>query len=285
MRTIGGDEFCVLVTLRGDAPAPLASRLAAALSEHGDGFSIDASYGWGALPLEAADPESALRLVDQRMYAQKQGGRASARSQSKDVLVQALLERSPELTEHLSVVSRMAGATARRLGLDEAERETIETAGALHDIGKFAIPDAILDKPGPLDDVEWEYVKRHSAIGERIVAAAPALAGVAKLVRSTHEHVDGSGYPDGLTGEQIPLGARVLAVCDAYDAMTSGDRPYRKAMDPASALAELRRCAGTQFDPSVVEAFLAADASSELETHSDRMTLLDPRAGLALTRA
>ncbi len=164
---IGGDEFCVLVTLRGDAPAPLASRLAAALSEHGDGFSIDASYGWGALPLEAADPESALRLVDQRMYAQKQGGRASARSQSKDVLVQALLERSPELTEHLSVVSRMAGATARRLGLDEAERETIETAGALHDIGKFAIPDAILDKPGPLDDVEWEYVKRHSASGRR----------------------------------------------------------------------------------------------------------------------
>ena len=262
---MGGDEFCVLVTLDEDAPEPLASRVAAALSEQGDGFSIDASYGWGALPAEAGDAETALRLVDQRMYIQKQSGRASAREQSKGVLLQALVERSPGLAEHLNDVSRTAVATARRLGLGEHELELIAVAGDLHDIGKFAIPDAILDKRGPLDDEEWAYIKRHSAIGERIIAAAPALAGVAQLVRSIHERIDGTGYPDGLKGTEIPLGARIISVCDAYDAMTHGDRPYRKAIDQAAALAELRRSAGSQFDVAVVDAFCATSAATELE--------------------
>jgi two-component system cell cycle response regulator len=260
---MGGDEFCVLMSLNEDAPEPIASRVAIALSEQGDGFSIDASYGWGSLPVEAKDADSALRLVDQRMYVQKQGGRASARAQSKDVLLQALVERSPSLAEHLNDVSRTAVATARRLGLGDNEQELIATTGELHDIGKFAIPDAILNKPGPLDDDEWAYIKRHSAIGERIIAAAPALAGVAKLVRSIHERIDGTGYPDGLTGEEIPLGARIVSVCDAYDAMTNGDRPYRKAINQTAALVELRRCAGTQFDAAVVDAFCAASAATE----------------------
>jgi diguanylate cyclase (GGDEF)-like protein len=254
---MGGDEFCVLLPFRGEAPEHLVSKIASALSEQGDAFSIDCAYGWVTLPDEAGDSEAALRLADQRMYVQKQGGRASARAQSKDVLLQALVERSPDLGPHLSDVAELAVATARQLGVGGVELERIRAAGELHDIGKVAIPDAILDKPGKLDESEWEYVKRHSAVGERIVAAAPALAEVAMLVRSIHERFDGGGYPDGLAGEAIPLGARVVAVCDAFDAMTS-NRPYRRTLDEAGAIAELRRNAGTQFDPEVVQAFCLA---------------------------
>jgi HD-GYP domain-containing protein (c-di-GMP phosphodiesterase class II) len=117
------------------------------------------------------------------------------------------------------------------------------------------VPDAILDKPGPLDEHEWAFMRRHTIIGERIMQAAPALSAAAPLVRSSHENFDGTGYPDRLAGDDIPLGARVIGVCDAYDAMVS-DRPYRPALSHAEALAELRRCAGTQFDPEVVRAFV-----------------------------
>lgn len=132
----------------------------------------------------------------------------------------------------------------------------VRQGAELHDIGKLAVPDAILNKPGPLDEEEWTFMRRHTLVGERILAAAPALADVARLVRSSHERFDGSGYPDHLVGESIPLGARVIAVCDAWDAMTT-DRPYRRAMEHAEALAELERCSGTQFDPAVVKVFRA----------------------------
>jgi two-component system, cell cycle response regulator len=120
-----------------------------------------------------------------------------------------------------------------------------------------AIPDAILKKPAPLDADEWEFIRRHTIIGERIVAAAPALRQVAALVRSSHERWDGTGYPDCLRGSEIPLGARIVAVCDAFDAMIA-NRPYRVGMRPEQALEELQHCAGTQFDPAVVEAFAVA---------------------------
>jgi diguanylate cyclase (GGDEF)-like protein len=251
---MGGDEFCALFPLEDQALASVVSRIAAALSDHGDGFAIDCSYGWVILPADARTPDAALQLVDQRMYAQKESGRSSARAQSKDVLLQALVERSPHLGPHLRDVADLAARTAEQLGLDDQDIDRIHTAGELHDIGKVAIPDAILDKPGPLDEAEWEYIKGHSAVGERIVSAAPALASVAPLVRSVHERLDGGGYPDGLTGTEIPIGARVLAVCDSYAAMTT-DRPYRATMEQAAATAELRRCAGSQFDREVVEAF------------------------------
>jgi HD-GYP domain-containing protein (c-di-GMP phosphodiesterase class II) len=130
----------------------------------------------------------------------------------------------------------------------------VARAAELHDVGKIAVPDAIIDKPGPLDPVEWSFVRRHPLIGERILLAAPALRPVARLVRSSHERWDGAGYPDGLCGDEIPLGARVVSVCDAFEAMTT-DRPYREAISEDEALDELRRCGGSQFDPMVVEAF------------------------------
>jgi HD-GYP domain-containing protein (c-di-GMP phosphodiesterase class II) len=144
-----------------------------------------------------------------------------------------------------------------RLGVPQEDMEGTRQTALLHDVGKVAIPDEILSKPGPLDASEWAFMKRHTVIGERIISAAPALAAVASFVRSTHERCDGRGYPDGLAGDDIPLISRIVAVCDAYDAMVT-DRAYRDARDTPTAIAELRRCSGTQFDSEVVEAFVGA---------------------------
>jgi diguanylate cyclase (GGDEF)-like protein len=261
---MGGDEFCVLFEPGADDPLPLVQSAAAALSETGDGFTIGCSYGWILLPTEASVPAEALRIADQRMYAQKHAGRMSAGRQSKDVLLRALAERNPMLGGHLSSVAELAERTARRLGLPSEEVERIRHAGELHDAGKVAIPDGILGKPGPLTDEEWTFVRRHPLIGERIVASAPSLSRVATLVRSTHERWDGAGYPDKLAGDAIPLGARIVAVADAYDAMTS-ERPYCASRTPQEALDELRRNSGTQFDPAIVETFRAVVAESTLK--------------------
>jgi putative nucleotidyltransferase with HDIG domain len=208
------------------------------------------------VPDEAADAAEALRIADQRMYAFKHASRMSASKQSKDVLLSALSERDPALYEHMSSVAELAERTARRLGLSRDELEIVRHAAELHDVGKVAIPDEILAKAGPLTEEEWTFVRRHTLAGERIVSAAPALNAVSRLVRSSHERWDGAGYPDGLAGEAIPLGARIVAVADAFDAMTAG-RPYRAAISHEEALAELQRCAGTQFDSAVVAAFVA----------------------------
>ena len=251
---MGGDEFCALIEAQPQPRESLVETTAAALSEHGEGFMIGCSYGAVRLPSEAQDSESALRIADQRMYAQKRSGRASASRQSKAVLLRALAERNPDLGTHLRDVAALATATAERFSLTVEDVEQIRQAAELHDVGKVAIPDAILEKPAPLDESEWAFMRRHTLIGERIISAAPDLREVAKLVRSTHENFDGSGYPDALAGDEIPLGARIIAVCDAFDAMTT-DRPYRKAIDEAAAVEELRRCAGSQFDPMIVEHF------------------------------
>jgi HD-GYP domain-containing protein (c-di-GMP phosphodiesterase class II) len=227
-----------------------------ALFERGDGFEITASFGAAWLPDEADEASEALRLADQRMYANKQGDRTSAGSQSKDVLLRALAERYPHLDEHSAVVAALAEDVARHLGIDERGALQIRHAAELHDIGKVAIPDTILASPGSLSRDEGTFIRRHTLIGERILAAAPALAPIARLVRASHERFDGHGYPDGIAGEEIPLGARIIFVCDSFDAMIA-ERPYSPGRPVDTALAELRRCAGSQFDPRVVTAFCA----------------------------
>ena len=251
---LGGDEFCLLVLPSAGDPDAVIAEAAAALGERGDGFAITCSWGTVELPREAATPPAALRVADQRMYAQKHNTRSSAGRQSTDVLLRALAERSPGMQDHTAQVAFLAEAVARRMGLPDDEVDAVRLAAELHDVGKVAIPDAILEKPEALDETEWTFMRRHTLIGERILTAAPALGRVGQMVRASHEHFDGSGYPDGLVGEAIPLGARIVAVCDAFDAMTA-DRPYRDARPAGLALAELRTCAGAQFDPRVVEVF------------------------------
>jgi two-component system, cell cycle response regulator len=251
---LGGDEFCVLFSPGSDGIDPILAACTAALHERGEGFEVTSSFGVVVLPEEADTPTLALQLADRRMYARKGERRMSAGRQSRDVLLRTLSERRPDLHVRLRDIGELALAVGRELHMGPEGLDEVARAAELHDIGKIAVPDAILDKPGPLDPVEWSFMRRHPLIGERILLAAPALRPVARLVRSSHERWDGSGYPDGLTGDEIPLGARVVAVCDAFNAMTT-DRPYRESVSESDAIEELRACAGTQFDPMVVEAF------------------------------
>jgi HD-GYP domain-containing protein (c-di-GMP phosphodiesterase class II) len=253
---LGGDEFCVLAPLEAGDGGGLVDACRSALSEQGEGFVVTASVGAVTLPDEASNATSALVIADQRMYADKGAGRASAKQQTRDIVLRVLAERHPELHEHSSAVAALAKAIGERMGLSGAHLEDLERAAELHDVGKIAIPDAILDKPGPLDAEEWAFMRRHTLIGESVISVAPALRGAARIVRSSHEHFDGTGYPDGLRRERIPLASRIVFVCDAFHAMTS-DRPYGQAFSTDAALAELADSAGTQFDPAVVKAFLA----------------------------
>jgi diguanylate cyclase (GGDEF)-like protein len=251
---LGGDEFCVLATPGRDGVDPILAACSEALHERGEGFEVTSSFGVVTLPEEATTPTQALQLADRRMYARKGGRRMSAGRQSRDVLLRTLSERRPDLQIRLRDIGELALTVGRELHMGPEGLDEVARAAELHDVGKIAVPDAIIDKPGPLDPVEWSFVRRHPLIGERILLAAPALRPVARLVRSSHERWDGAGYPDGLSADEIPLGARVVAVCDAFEAMTS-ERPYRAAMAEGEALDELRRCAGSQFDPMVVDAF------------------------------
>jgi two-component system cell cycle response regulator len=204
---------------------------------------------------ENGGPPRSMRVADRRPSANGAAADSAGR-QTTDVLVRVLAERYPDIGDHLGHVAELCGLVAEELGLSQNQQRGIEQAAQLHDIGKIAIPDSVLTKPGPLDDEEWQFIRQHTLIGERILAAAPALSWASKLVRWSHERFDGDGYPDAIRGTRIPLGARIIAVCDAYDAMTSA-RPYAKPMSRDDALAELRCCAGAQFDAAVVEAFAA----------------------------
>ena len=168
------------------------------------------------------------------MYANKRGGRRSTDEAVHQVLLRVAAEHDGDLPDHVDDVADMVAGVGRGLGLSGDELLEVRRAAALHDIGKVAIPDAILHAPRALTEDEWEYMRQHTIIGERIIAAAPELRGVGKIVRSSHERWDGGGYPDRLAGEEIPLGARIVAVCDAYDAMVT-DRAYRGAAHPRGA--------------------------------------------------
>jgi two-component system cell cycle response regulator len=249
---MGGDEFCVVGEL-GPADAVIEDARGA-LCEQGEAFTIGCSRGAARVPAEAATLDRALQLADERLYIDKRTTKIAESLQVRDALLQLVVEQNADLATHATSVADLAAATATRLGLPAEEVARTRIAAELHDIGKTAIPASILQKPGLLDADEWEFIKRHTLIGERIIAAAPALAHIAPIVRSSHERQDGLGYPDGLTADAIPLGARIVAVVDAFDAMITS-RPYKPAVGAVEALAELRRCAGAQFDPVVVDAF------------------------------
>jgi diguanylate cyclase (GGDEF)-like protein len=251
---LGGDEFCVLAEAGGRRTAPLVEAARAALTEEGEGFRIGASLGAVRLPSEVSEASEALRLADSRMYAEKSHRSDRIEHQTHDLLVRILRDRVPELAGHHAGVTRLATELGRELGLNAEGIDVLRRAAEFHDIGKIAIPDEILAKPGPLDEIEWELMRKHTLVGERILGASPSLLPVARVVRSTHERWDGGGYPDGLRGEQIPLAARVVFICDAFDAMRA-NRPYSTPHDHATAMEELRANAGTQFDPKLVDLF------------------------------
>jgi diguanylate cyclase (GGDEF)-like protein len=251
---LGGDEFCMLIHDDGTARGRVL-KATESLHERGEHFSISATVGIVEVPDEAGSWDTAMHIADQRLYERKRI-RPSAGRQIRRALLSALGERDVGLNGHVSDVAALAEAVGRSFGLGPDELEELRAGAELHDIGKIAIPDSILFKPGPLDPEEMSFMRRHTLIGARIVAAVPSLAQLGPMIRSSHEFWNGAGYPDRLRGEEIPLAARIIAVCDAYAAMLE-DRPYRAGFRPDEALAELERCSATQFDPAVVAVFNA----------------------------
>ncbi len=198
------------------------------------------------------------RLVAEQLEREEKEAetrRLEIRAMGVAALLAALEARDVYTGDHSQAVVELSVAVARQMGLPEEEIVDVEQAALLHDIGKMGISDAILNKPMPLDDAEWEAMKEHTVIGERISSSVKDLAHLTRVIRAEHERWDGKGYPDGLSGEEIPFASRIILACDAYHAMTS-DRPYRKAMGEQAARAKLRKNAGTQFCPNTVRALL-----------------------------
>jgi diguanylate cyclase (GGDEF)-like protein len=239
---LGGDEFCALLSGAFPRSDPLVAHAHSALFEQGTGFTVAASCGVVIVPEEAGSVTVALSLADERMYADKGAGRGG-HSQTQGVLMQLLTEREPMLHNHVCDVGLLAMEIGRRFCFDSEELDELRRAAELHDIGKLAVPEEILHKSGPLSDAEQQFMRQHTIIGERILNVAPALRPIARLVRASHERWDGQGYPDGLAGEAIPLGARIISACDAYDAMVS-ERTYQTPRSRAEATFEMRRHAG-----------------------------------------
>jgi diguanylate cyclase (GGDEF)-like protein len=252
---LGGDEFCLLATVAEGEAEPLIDRACNALSERGEGFEIGSSFGAVMLPDEGTDASHALQVADERLYAQKYSRRGES-ERTMAALLAALSLREPELESQRADTGALAVDVGTALGLRRDELEDLERAAQLHDLGKLAVPDEILHKPEPLDEREWGFVRQHTIVGERILRASPALRSVAGVVRSSHENWDGSGYPDGLAGDDIPLAARIIRVCSAYVAMIA-PRPYRAALSEEDALNELMRLAGSEYDATVVRIFVA----------------------------
>ncbi|MEE8347125.1 MAG: diguanylate cyclase [Dehalococcoidia bacterium] len=270
---LGGDEFAVIMPgadrREGDQ---LAWRLwdelsAAPVWENGHAsIYLGVSIGVGGYPWGGTDLEEVIHWADAKLYANKLERKGLDRcdtgannnrlsSAVVDVLSTALDIRDKMTHRHARRVARMAAVVAKEMGLDKEKVLEIEYAAALHDIGKIGVADNILRKAAPLDEEEWRDMRRHSELGYEILNGIDFLRNAAEIVWAHHERYDGKGYPRGLTGEEMPLGARVFAVVDAYDAMTSR-RPYRHAMSRERAAIEIASNSGTQFDPVVVEAFL-----------------------------
>ena len=247
---LGGDEFCVLVG--GHEAVALA---VVALREQGDGFLIGASHGAVRLDDAPLTVEQAMLIADEGLYRDKRTRSEPGRKQAHDVLMSVLRESEPGLEAHVRTVAVLARLVGDRLGLDPAALDEVVLAAQLHDIGKVAIPDSILGKAGALSEQEWQIMRQHTLLGERILSAAPALDAVARIVRSSHERWDGGGYPDGLAATEIPLGSRIVLACDAFHAMASW-RPYSDRRTVEEAVAELQAHAGAQFDAVVVAALI-----------------------------
>jgi putative nucleotidyltransferase with HDIG domain len=224
---------------------------------------------WGALAVTHGPPETFAEAEVRLLEAIAEQLGAALRSAAMyeqleraylataEALGAALEAGDAHTAEHARSIVRNAEEVGRRLGMSSEELRDLRYAAAFHDIGKVAVSERILNKPGPLTESEKAEVERHTVVGAEILAEVDFLSGVLPLVRHCHERWDGSGYPDGLAGEGIPLGARVILVCDAHDAMTA-DRPYRRALEPDAARAEIKAAVGRQFDSRVASVFLDA---------------------------
>jgi diguanylate cyclase (GGDEF)-like protein len=275
----GGEEFALLMPQAGGEMAwAVAERMRTTVEEafRGDSVPLTVSLGLASYPRDGVTADALLAAADQALYAAKQLGRNRSviyseeiaplvrqRAASADVqlatllgLAEALDLRDSGTADHCRTVGHYCALIATKLGLPPERVKRVETAGILHDVGKIGLPDEILRKPGQLTEEEWRPLRRHPEIGARILSD-DAFADIREWIVAHHERLDGKGYPRQLSGDEIPLEARIIAVADAYEAMI-GERVYCAARSPEDARTELLRCAGTQFDPMIVAAFVAA---------------------------
>ncbi len=244
-----GGSFALLAVGSERFTNALCASAASALNESGDGFQISCDVGSSSLPSETAVPREGLELAARR--ATKAAGERHVRSgrRAPSDAIEAL-----RLVRSRQDVAALAVAIARRLGVPDADIASIENAMHLCDVGNVAVPRAVLSYPGKITGPEWQFIHLHTLVGARLIAGPLGMEPVARLVRHSHERWDGVGYPDGLAGDAIPLGSRIVFVCSAFHDMTS-DRPHHQALEPADAVVQLERGAGSQFDPAVVQAF------------------------------
>jgi diguanylate cyclase (GGDEF)-like protein/putative nucleotidyltransferase with HDIG domain len=251
---LGGDEFAILAPGATESGAEhIATRARKLLSER-----VAVSTGTACYPVHGLNSDELQRHADRQLYANKHGDAEHFAAGRRELTWAATLARAVDARmatpiEHSTIVARYAAGTAQQLGWKGPDLAHIRIAAMLHDIGKVVLPDRILQKPDSLDPMEFEEVKRHPETGAELINRVEGLGQIAEWVRHSHEHFDGSGYPSGRAGEDIPLASRILLVADAFDAITS-DRPYRAAQSQKEALQELRRHAGRQFDPRCVDA-------------------------------
>jgi diguanylate cyclase (GGDEF)-like protein/putative nucleotidyltransferase with HDIG domain len=269
---VGGEEFCALLPgLRHDDAYVAAERLRQAVAGIVVGLPITVSAGVASFPVHGDGRDELLAQADAALYASKGSGKnrttiagtalgQPVSDRERYTRLALLHEKDPDTVAHSVRVATLAVEIARQLGIEDERLDDLRTAAKLHDIGKIGVPDAILGKPGPLDDEEYRILKTHPIVGAELLTAW-GLHRAARFVLQHHERIDGTGYPARLRDEEIALEARVIHAADAYVAMTT-DRPYRQAMDCDAAFAELERHRGTQFDADVVDTLLALERAA-----------------------
>jgi diguanylate cyclase (GGDEF)-like protein len=257
----GGDEFTILLpNTDGKTALEIVENIREACRKHNENISdqdyyIDISLGYDTRTSLDRDIDQLIRSAEESMFKRKMLDHKSLHSAIISSIKATMFAKSQETEEHAERLVKLSKKIGKRLNLSQKELDELELLAILHDIGKVGISDKILNKPGKLTDEEWAEIKRHPEIGYRIARSSSSFVSIAKYILSHHERWDGRGYPQGLKGEEIPLLSRILAVVDAYDAMTE-NRVYRKAISKQAAIEEIKRNAGTQFDPNIVRIFL-----------------------------
>jgi len=254
---IGGDEFAILLPrIDAAAAAAIAECIATgAAKEKVMGMSLSISLGWASKSHESEPMFQVIKDAEDHMYKEKLKYKTAHRGSVVKVLYAALLLECECAAVHARRVSQLCVAVSEAYGLGKQELEELAVAGELHDIGKIAVPKGLIEKTGALSEAEWEEMRRHAESGYRLLNILPEYAKLSEYVLAHHERWNGSGYPKGLSGQEIPWVSRVIAVTDAYETMTA-ERPYREAVGGEEAARELIRCMGAQFDPDITRIFV-----------------------------
>ena len=253
---IGGDEFIIMLpnTSREKALNMISDAKQTIEMNQIHGMNVSVSFGVST-KLKNELVQDTLKAAENDMYSHKLFEISSHRSETIKTILNTLHEKNPREEKHSARVSMICTKIGSEIKMSKEEISMLKAISNLHDIGKIAIDEAILNKPGKLDDHEWEAIKRHPEIGYRILTASSEYKDIAEDILSHHERYDGKGYPRGLVGEEIPIRARIISIADAYDAMIS-ERPYRKPMSHEQAIDEIKKCMGTQFDPNLASVFI-----------------------------